>query len=185
MQQKSLVPISSIGGLIKSSPEVLNRLIEREKRIIERAQEEIETLKARHFSVPFGISNTITMARRRISALQAGLAPVRIEGDSVPLTELVRQRQAIPPQIVERAGEAEKRFPGARSQVYGLNQSTVTEVRRRRDPVLIMEYGDAHFFLGFWMEIETGDVQVPEFFGMIAPMLPPRGRGRPRKDELL
>lgn len=183
--QRSLVPTGSSGGLIKSSPEVLNRLIEREKRIIERAEEERATLQARRFTVPWQINNTIANANKRIKALQAGLAPVRIEGDSVALQELVRQRQSVPPQIVERAGEAEKRFPGAHSQVYGLNQSTVTEVRRRRDPVLIMEYGEAHFFLGFWMEIETGDVQVPEFFGMIAPMLPPRGRGRPRKDELL
>ena len=128
---------------------------------------------------------TLTNGRQRLAALKAGLLPVRISGRFFSLQTLIREAQHIPSEIVDQAAVAVERFPGSQAVVYGWDREALPEERRRRDPVLVLRHGAQQFFLGFWLEVETGDTAIPEFFGIIAPWSEKRGRGRPRKDAAM
>lgn len=162
------------------------RLIDREERLIAEAQRmRDEAMGVDRYSAPTWTWNAaITAARKRLAALKAGLLPVRISGRFFSIRNLVNEAQHIPSEIVQQAQVAERKFPGSRAVVYGWDREALPEERRRRDPVLVLRHADAQYFLGFWLEIETPDPAIPEFFGITAPWAQPRGRGRPRKGEI-
>lgn len=162
------------------------RLIDREERLIaesQRMRDEAVAVSGR-WAPTWTWSDIITKARKRLSALRAGLMPVRLSGKFYSLDSLVQETQHVPSEIMQQAKVAEAKFPGSQAVVYGWEKDMVTEERRRRDPVLVLRHADAQYFLGFWLEIETPDTAIPEFFGITAPWAEPRGRGRPRKGEL-
>ena len=161
-------------------------MIEREKRFIQEAErmDNIVTTSRQSFNlwwVSVDYKAQVVQAKRRLQALMAGLLPARIVGKSFHLAALIREGQNVPNEIVEQAAEARRRIPSGVPAVYGWDAAALPAERRRRDPVLVLQAGEANFFLGFWLEIETFDEGVPEFFGMIAPFAPKRGRGRPKK----
>ena len=160
---------------------VRERLIEREKSLISATDKMVQAVQSQGGWDPYTYRNIIAQAKERLKALQIGLLPVRLGGRFTHLRSLLNTGQYVPPAIVEKAEEVKERLPRAQQRVYGWEENATTEVRRRRDPVLTAFYGGAEFFLGFWLEIEVPDDSVPEFFGMTAPLLEKRGRGRPRK----
>jgi len=156
-------------------------LVDREKTLIVRTQQMLDAVKSQGAGNSWTYKNIIKLAKQRLSALQAGLVPVRLGGRSFPLRVLLNEAQYVPPQIVAQAEAVAERLPGAVLRVYGWERDALPEVRRRRDPVLTAYYGASEFFVGFWLEVETADEDVPEFFGITAPLLPKPGRGRPKK----
>lgn len=176
MVTKALVPSTAL-----SNDVIRQRLIEREKTLIAKTREMIHAVISQQGYGADTYRNIIRLAQERLTALQAGLVPIRLGGTFVSLRRLLASGQYIPPQIVAKATEGAERFPKAAQRVYGWEENATTAIRRRRDPVLSMFSGGSEFFLGFWLEIEVADDSVPEFFGMAAPLLPKPGRGRPRK----
>ena len=165
----------------QNSDAIRGRLIQREKSLIAKTAEMLTALKAQGGLGTWTYQAIVRHARERLEALNAGLVPVRIGGRFFPLRALLGEGQYVPPAIVAKASEAAQRFPSAEQRVYGWEREALPEVRRRRDPVLTMRYGEVEFFLGFWLEAEIPDAQSPEFIGITMPLLPKPGRGRPRK----
>lgn len=156
-------------------------LIEREKQLIAQAQAQRDMAQEQVGFVPFAFDTAIRLAKQRIQALTAGLIPIRIAGRFFPLAALLREAQAIPPQIGAQAAIAAERLPGAEVRVYGWDKELPSAERRRRDPELTAFYGGQEYWLGYWREIETYDENNPQFFGYVAHWEEKRGRGRPRK----
>lgn len=162
---------------------IRHRLIERERDLIGKTQTMLQALRAAGGWHTFTYTNIIRLAKQRLAAMEAGLLPVRLGGRAFTLATLINEGQYVPVPIVAKANEAAERFPQGAQRVYGWESTALPAERRRRDPVLVMNYGGENFFLGFWLEIVMPDEATPEFYGMTAPLLPKRGRGRPRKDQ--
>ena len=163
-----------------------SQLVQREKALIAECQRMIELAKQAGTWASWTWNNQLRTAKQRLKALEAGLLPIRIGGDSYRIAEFLQAGIAVPSQIVERAEEVPHRFAGAQPHVYGVNpnERTTLEQRRLRDPVLTMGYGGREFLLGFLVEIAMPDDAIPQFFGFIAPIVE-RGRGRPRLNQPL
>ena len=175
---------------IMGSPILRERLIEREKLLITKTQNMLEAVHSTGAHADYIYTRLIRLAKQRLEALRAGLMPVRLGGPWVTLRKLVNQGQYIPPEIVAKSVEVSERLSQAEQRVYGWEENAATEIRRRRDPVLVAYIGDhfsegtadgRNYFLGFWVEYDVPDMDVPEFFGLTVPLLPRPGRGRPRK----
>lgn len=160
----------------------LARLIDREQRSLVEA-ERMLTIADRARTATWTWQAQIRGIKARIKALEAGLLPVRITGPAHALTTLLGETQNIPTPIVDKALEAEERFKGSKAVVYGWDRDALPAERRRRDPVLVLQYAQRQYFLGFWLELATGDTEIPEFMGVIAPWSETRRPGRPRKGE--
>lgn len=157
------------------------QLIAREKTLIEKTRTMVRAVLANGGYNTWTHRAVIRQARQRLEALQAGLLPVRLGGPAYHFRTLLNMGDYVPEQIVAKAQEVEERLPGAELRVFGWQRDALPAERRRRDPILAAWYGEAHFFAGFWLEVAMPDEDVPEFFGMTAPILPKAGRGRPRK----
>ena len=166
---------------IANNNSVRERLIEREKSLISKTQVMLQALVAHGGYSRWTYQNIIQLAKERLKALEVGLIPVRLGGQWFHLRTLLNEGQYIPPQIVAKVEEVRERLPKAEPRVYGWERDALPATRRRRDPVLTFYHGDMEFFGGFWLEINTPDEDDMEFFGIVAPLLEKRGRGRPRK----
>ena len=161
---------------------VRQQLMKREKDIIAEAQRMQGLVRQRNTYTMAPYRSMIAEAKKRLAALQAGLAPVRIAGRWFSLERLLQAGHPLPSQIVQVAEQAAERFPGIQTRVYGWEEESTPAERRRRDPVLVGAYGGDQYFLGFWLEVETHyEEMIPQFIGMASPLLPKLGRGRPRK----
>lgn len=158
----------------------VDRLIQREQHVIEESERMLALARRTGSWNTYQWTTAIRSAKQRLAALRAGLLPIRIGGEHVELREIITVGGVVPDPIAARAEEVATRFPTAQVRVYGVDPKQTAQIRRNRDPVLTMHYGDAEFFLGFWVEIDVPDGAVPEFFGIIAPLVE-RHRGRPRK----
>lgn len=171
-------------GMAIAMQSSMDRIIARERAVIAEAERMKGLAQGdRQFYIPTGQwDRQITAAKQRLSALLAGLVPLRIGGTPMALATMMAEGHPIPTPIVEQARLAKGRFPAGEVQVYGAESSVPRAERRSRDPVLTLALGGAQFFLGFWLEMAVPDAQaVPEFFGIVAPWAEPRGRGRPKK----
>ena len=170
-------------GIALARREDYARLIEREERVIAEAErmKSVATGQTRYYVPTTRWDAIIKPAKQRLAALKAGLLPVKLAGDAVTIPELVASGVNVPAPIIERAAEAAERFPAAQTHAYGLDMKATAAVRRYRDPVLTMRYGDAEFFLGFWLWLDFGDEAESAPMGFVAPWAEKRGRGRPSK----
>ena len=176
---------------VLGSPALRQRLIEREQSLIQKTEDMLQSVKSVGSYSGYTYQRILRLAKQRLVALRAGLMPVRLGGSWITLNKLVNQGQYVPPEIVTKSVEVRERLPKAQQRVYGWEENAATDLRRRRDPVLVAHIGDSYsegaaadgrnFFLGFWIEYDIPDMDVPEFFGLTAPLLPKPGRGRPRK----